>query len=154
MPTPFRYDRRFEFAVPRDELWATLARTEEYPRWWPWLRHLEGDGLEPGAIAHCVVRAPLPYTLRFEVVVDDVVPHERVDARVRGDLEGPARLELEPAGDACAARLVWSLELRDRVLRRVAGVARPAMVWAHDRVIDVGLRSFERRALDGDGHHP
>lgn len=154
MPAPFRYDRRFEFAVAREQLWATLTRTDEYPRWWPWLHHLDGDGLEAGTVAHCVVRAPLPYTLRFEVVVDHVVPHERVDTRVRGDLEGPARLELEPDGDTCAARLVWSLELRDRVLRRVAGIARPAMVWAHDRVIDVGLRSFERRALDGDGQRP
>jgi hypothetical protein len=30
-------------------------------------------------------------------------------------------------------------------------VARPVMEWAHDRVIEVGLRDFERRALNGSG---
>jgi uncharacterized protein YndB with AHSA1/START domain len=154
MPAPFRYDRRFDLAVPRDELWSILLRTGEYPRWWPWLREIDGDGLRPGVVAHCVVRAPLPYTLRFDVVVEDVVPHERIATHVRGDLEGPATLELGSSGPASTARLVWTLELRDRVLRRVARVARPAMVWAHDRVIDVGLGSFEARALNGDGRQP
>jgi uncharacterized protein YndB with AHSA1/START domain len=154
MPAPFLYDRTFELAVPRDELWSILTRTDEYPGWWPWLGHVDGDGLEPGAVAHCVVRAPIPYRLRFEVVVQDVVPRERVDAVVRGDLDGPATLEIRASGDRSTARLVWRLELRDRVLRRVATIARPAMVWAHDRIIDVGLRSFEARALDGDGSSP
>jgi uncharacterized protein YndB with AHSA1/START domain len=155
MPAPFRFDRRFDFGVPREELWSTLARTDRYPEWWPWLRDLDGDGLREGAVAHCVVPAPrpLPYTVRFDVVVGRVVPGERVEADVRGDVSGPATLDLEPRPEGSAARLEWTLELHDRSLRRLATVARPAMAWAHDRVIEIGLRAFERRALDGHGEH-
>jgi hypothetical protein len=151
VPAPFRYDRRFDFDVAPGVLWDTLRRTDEYSTWWPWLRDLEGGGLQEGAVVHCVVQAPLPYALRFDVVVQRVVPHHRVETVVRGDLDGPALLEIAPYGDGSTARLEWTLELRDRVLRPLSSLARPAMVWAHDRVIEVGLREFERRVLDGHG---
>jgi Polyketide cyclase / dehydrase and lipid transport len=148
---PFRYDRRFDFDVAPAGLWDALGRTDEYPSWWSWLRDLEGGELREGAVAHCVVQAPLPYALRFDVEVQRVVPERRVETMVCGDLDGPALLEIEPRGAGCTARLEWSLELRDRLLRPLSSLARPAMVWAHDRVIEVGLREFERRALDGRG---
>jgi hypothetical protein len=159
MPAPFRYDRRFEFDLAPDELWQVLARTDDYQGWWPWLRGVEpgsestaaGTALVAGTIARCAVRAPLPYTLRFDVTLDRIEPGERVDATVRGDLDGPATLKLRPSERGGSwARLVWTLELRDRLLRPLSALTRPAMVWAHDRIIEVGLRDFERRALDGD----
>lgn len=150
MGAPFTFDRRWEFAVPPDDLWATLSRTDEYPDWWSWLREFEADGLEEGAIARCVIRAPLPYALRFSVHVEQAVKPELVDTVIHGDLEGPARLEITPSGPGgSTARLTWALELRDPVLRRLAVLGRPAMTWAHDRVVASGLRQFEQRALDG-----
>jgi hypothetical protein len=86
--------------------------------------------------------------LRLAIGVDRVVANELVDTTVRGDLEGPARLELAASPGGCTARMVWRLELRDTVLRSFAMVARPAMVWAHDRIVESGLRQFERRAID------
>jgi uncharacterized protein YndB with AHSA1/START domain len=150
VPAPFRFDRRFEFAASPAELWSIVQETHRYPDWWSWLRSFDSTGLEPGSVSRCVIRAPLPYSLEITVEVEDVVPEERVQARVHGDLSGPASFELEANGSSgSSARLRWELELRDRVLRPMAKVARPAMVWAHDRVIEIGLREFERRALDG-----
>ncbi len=149
MPAPFVFDRRFELRATPQQLWAVLEQTDRYPVWWSWLRELEGGELREGATARLLVQAPLPYKLRLEVHVDRVVAHELVETRVRGDLDGPARLEVQDAPHGCIARLAWSLELRDSLLRPLSLVARPAMIWAHDRVIEVGLREFERRALDG-----
>jgi uncharacterized protein YndB with AHSA1/START domain len=148
VPAPFRFDRRFDFAIAPDELWSTIVQTKRYPEWWSWLREFEGE-LEEGATARCVIRAPLPYSLRFTIEVTRVVAEELVETRVHGDLEGPASLELTARGDrGSVARLQWELELRDRLLRPVALLGRPAMVWAHDRIVEVGLREFERRALE------
>lgn len=149
MPSPFRFDRAFELDASPEQLWAVLGRTDEYPAWWPWLKTLEGGDLREGAVARCVVRAPLPYTLRFGVAVERIVLHEVISTMVRGDLEGPARLDIEARAGGCTARLAWVLELRDTLLRPLSMFARPAMVWAHDRVIEMGLRDFERRALNG-----
>lgn len=148
MPAPFRYDRTFPLTVSPAELWDVLARTDRYETWWPWLHELEGAGLEPGAIARCVVQAPLPYALRFAVEVVAVTPHERVDTKVTGDLVGPASLAVLPAPGGCDARLTWELHLEDPVLRPLVWVARPAMAWAHDRVVDMGLDQFRERAID------
>ena len=74
------------------------------------------------------------------------VPATRIVTHVAGDLVGPARLEIEPTATGCDARLAWSLELHDPVLRPLATLTRPAMQWAHDRVVDVGLSEFRRRA--------
>jgi hypothetical protein len=42
---------------------------------------------------------------------------------------------------------VWSLELREPWLARLARFTRPVLTWAHDRVITSGVREFERVAL-------
>lgn len=145
---PFRFDDRWVFPVPPAELWAAVSRTERFPQWWPWLRTCESDGLVEGGVAHCVVRAPVPYSLRFDVTVVEVVPERLVDTRVSGDLEGPARLKLADHPDGAEARLTWQLELRDPLLRSASRVARPLMEWGHNWVVDNGVRQFRRLALD------
>ena len=147
VPRPFTFDRSWQFAVPPARLWEVLARTEDYPQWWPWLDRFESNGLRPGATAEFTVRAPLPYRLRVTVAIESLVPADCVEARIGGDLEGPARLEIRPVGGGCEARLVWSLRLRRPLLLRMERVARPAMVWGHDAVVRIGVRQFRRRAL-------
>ena len=150
MATPFAFDRAWEFAVGPEALWATLAQTESYCDWWPWLRELEidGAGLVASSAAHVVIQAPLPYQLRCSVHVEEAVPAERLVATVTGDLAGPARLHLEPNGTGTTARLVWELSVTSPLLRPFSLVARPALAWAHDRIVERGLAQFETYALE------
>jgi len=154
---PFSFDRTFMFAVAPDDLWAVILRTDDFPRWWPWLRALSGDGLVPGGRSACVVRAPVPYTLRFTVAVQDLVPGRLVDAVVDGDLAGPARLEVGADGAGSVARLAWEMELCRPMLRAAARFGRPMMEWGHDWVVANGVEQFLRRALRvhvrHDHHH-
>lgn len=144
---PFRFDRTWVCRVTPAELFSAVSRNERFTDWWSWLRRCDVDGVRAGADATCVIRAPLPYTLRFVVRIDRVEPDALIETSVRGDLVGPARLEIALHSEGCRARLVWSLELRDPVLRRLAVLGRPAMVWAHDRVVEVGVAEFERIGL-------
>jgi hypothetical protein len=144
---PFRFDGRWAFSVPPDELWAALSRTDRFREWWPWLRALESDGLVAGSVSRCVVRAPLAYSLRFQVAVVEVVPGRLVEARVSGDLEGPARLHVDPHEEGSEAQLSWELDLRAPVLHAASRVARPLMEWGHDWVVHTSVRQFRRLAL-------
>jgi hypothetical protein len=144
---PFRFDRSWEFDLAPAALWDVVQRTDDFRHWWTWLRHFETSGLHAGALARCVIQAPLPYALHLDIEVERADAPHVIETYVRGDLDGPARLEIEPRGATSHARLVWDLELRDRVLRQLARVARPAMVWAHDRVVELGVEQFRRRAL-------
>jgi carbon monoxide dehydrogenase subunit G len=143
----FDYDRTFDFAVSRDALWDVLNDTDRYPQWWPWLRSFDAAGLTPGTVAMCAVRAPLPYTLEFRVHIVGVEAGRSIDTRVTGDLEGPARLEIGGVDGASTARLTWSVELCLPFLSAASRVARPMLVWAHDRVVSTGVGQFREHAL-------
>jgi hypothetical protein len=145
----FHFDRTWAFDVPPDDLWEVVNRTHDFRSWWTWLRDFEAPGVHAGAQARCVIQAPLPYALRLDIDVERAERPSMIETYVRGDLDGPARLEIEPSGNGSIARLVWELEVRDPVLRRVARIARPVMEWAHDRVVATGVEQFRRRALDG-----
>jgi hypothetical protein len=153
--TPFRFDRGWDFAVSPEQLWGTFEQTDRYREWWPWLKELhitpaagEDVGLFPGATAQVVIQAPLPYQLHCVVHVDEAEPARRLVARVTGDLQGPARLELSPTATGTSARMAWTLEVQSSLLRPLATIARPALKWAHDQVVERGLVQFESHALD------
>jgi hypothetical protein len=128
-------------------LWRALSATDQYSTWWHWLRRIDTVELSEGSESACVVQGPLPYALRFRVRVVEVDPARLVRAQVYGDLEGPARLEIDPHHDGCTARLVWEVELCPAPLRAMALVGRPLMQWGHDWIVDSGVRQFRRRAL-------
>ena len=140
-------------------MWAALTRTGDYQRWWPWLREFSGDGLVSGGRTTCVVRAPVPYTLRFTVAVTELVPGERIEALVDGDVTGPARLDISALGArrrASQVRLAWEVDLQRPILRAAAAVGRPVMELGHDWVTNTGFEQFCRAALRvevGHDHH-
>lgn len=140
-------ERRFRFDVRPAELWAAMGDLDEYRRWWPWLRTFEGSGLVVGDRWRCVVQPPLPYAVRFAVVIDEVVEGERVAATVSGDVVGTARVEIHGRDDGCDALLVSRLAPAGRVLRGVAAVARPVARFGHDWVLDAAARQFRARAV-------
>jgi hypothetical protein len=144
---PFRFDRTWRFPVPPEQLWAVLNRTDQYPTWWSWLREFDTEGFEAGTNARCVIQSPLPYALRCTIHVDEMRAPNAIVTTVTGDLCGPAQLEVRNVADGCTARLVWSLTPGNPMLRRFAIIGRPAMIWAHDRVVALGVDQFRRRAL-------
>jgi uncharacterized protein YndB with AHSA1/START domain len=150
MASPFRFDRAWHFGVAPGELWNTLAQTDRYREWWPWLRSFtvdDPDALTTGRVARVVIQAPLPYQLHSTIHVDDAARDERLVTTVDGELRGPARLDLRAVEGGTEARLAWSLELQAPLLRTLVFVGRPAMAWAHDRIVDRGLMQFEGHAL-------
>ncbi len=149
MAPPFRFDRSWRFPVTPAALWTTLEQHDRYREWWPWLRELTVDGgaLQVGTVARLVIQAPLPYQLRCSIRVVDACPPDHVVTAVEGDLRGPAQLALSAVGSETDARLTWALALGTPALRSIAFVARPAMAWAHDRIVERGLQQFEAGAL-------
>jgi uncharacterized protein YndB with AHSA1/START domain len=142
-------DRRYRFAVPPEDLWRALGETADYQRWWPWLTSFEADGLVAGGEWRCTVRPPLPYSLRFAIHLDEVVPPTHVTATVVGDIAGHARLVLTPREDGCEVRLTSVLSPGNRVFAVIATMARPIVQRGHDWVLDTGARQFVGRAIGG-----
>jgi uncharacterized protein YndB with AHSA1/START domain len=135
-------DRRYHVAATREAVWARLTATDEYQQWWPWLREFEASGLASGDEWRCRIRPPLPYTLRFTIVLDEVDEPRTVAARIHGDIAGSARVELAERDGGCEIRLTSALSPRGRAARIMAELARPLARRGHDWVLDTGARQF------------
>ena len=142
-----RSDRRYRFSLPPEDLWPLLTDVRSYRTWWPWLHDLDARAFADGERWSCVVRPPLPYSLRFGLSLHDVVAGHGAAAVIDGDIVGDARIELLPTHEGCEVRLVSRLAPSNQVLRSIAAVARPVVERGHDWVLDTGLRQFRSRAL-------
>ncbi len=146
MVRPFRSDRRWTFDVEPEALWTQLVSTDQYTRWWPWLRRFDGIELADGARWRCEVAPPLPYVVRFTIAFDAVEPPHSAVTMIDGDIKGWARLDLLGGpGRTTRARLQSSLRPANPVLVGFGLVARPLVAWGHDWVLDEGRRQFVNR---------
>src|SRR6266566_738424 len=145
------YDGAFWFPVTPDQLWVTVERFDQFESWWRWLRNFRADeaGLVAGNVLHGTVVPPVPYQLRLDVRLQRCCRPRSVDAKIDGDLSGWGMLRLEDANDGTRVAVAWSLEMRSTPLRVAARVAYPLMRWGHDRVVDMAVAGFQRRALSG-----
>lgn len=149
------YRGRFAFDVPPEEIWTSIEHCERFEAWWSWLREfrLEGPGLTAGSVLYGVVSPPVPYTMRIRVLLDRCLAPSRIDATVNGDLEGTARLVLEPtAGGGTSAEVAWTIEMTQLTMRLAARFAHPVMRWGHDRVVDSTVAGLRRHL--GSGGEP
>ena len=142
-----RSDRHYRFGVSRDELWAALTQVDRYRTWWPWLRSFDGHAFVAGERWRCVVKAQLPYTLRFVIALDDVDPARSTRALLSGDIDGWAELALADDGTGSELRLRSELSARSGPARWVGTLAPPLAARGHDWVLDNGIRQF--RAATG-----
>ena len=141
------YRRAYEFPVSPQELWDTIEEVDRFESWWPWLEEfrLDGDSLEAGAVLSGVVAPPLPYRMRIEVELIRCEPPRRMDARIRGDLEGVASLEARPREEGSTVEVAWEVEMMQRPMRLANRMAHPLLQWGHDRVVEITVAGFRRR---------
>jgi len=144
----FTYRRDdYHFGLPPDRLWERIGDVEQFEGWWPWLSEfrLDGDGLSEGSILTGVVTPPLPYRMRIEVELERCDRPRSIDAAVRGDLTGEARLLISPEDTGSRVGMSWTIEMRQPVMRLAARFGRPLLQWGHDRVVETTVASFRRR---------
>jgi hypothetical protein len=137
-------------------MWAIIERFDLYQSWWAWLAGFRADegGLVPGNVLHGTVIPPVPYRLRLEVRLRRCDRPRLIEATISGDLRGRAALRLEAAGDGTSAEMQWSLQMHSAPLRVAAHVAYPLVRRGHDRVVDMAVAGFRRRALPGPARTP
>ncbi len=147
-PPPYLIEYRGSFTLPAapDRVWFDLGRFDQYQAWWSWLRDLrvEGGGLVPGCILDGVVVPPLPYRLHLRITLLHCVPPREIRAALAGDLQGQGWLLLRPVKAGTRADVAWTLEMMQQRMRVVSRVARPFLLWGHDRVVEATLAGFSR----------
>lgn len=142
------YADTFSFPDGPAELWDDVERFDRYEAWWRWLREFRAEigGLVEGNILRGTVAPPLPIRLRLEVRLEQCERPHLIRASVGGDLRGSARVTLQPDGAGTRVDVAWSLAMVREPVRSLARVAQPLARWGHDRVVEMAVEGFRRRA--------
>jgi uncharacterized protein YndB with AHSA1/START domain len=138
---------RYDLPVSPAAVWELISDVGAYRSWWSWLRVFDAGGLESGEEWRCVVQPPLPYLVRFGVVIERADPPHLVQARVTGDVVGTATLALHENESGCTATLSSTLAPGNPLLRMMSRLAAPMARFGHDWVLDSGARQFIARAV-------
>jgi hypothetical protein len=83
--------------------------------------------------------------MRIEVELVRCEPPRRMDARIRGDLEGVGSLEARPREEGSSVEVAWDVEMMQRPMRLANRMAHPLLQWGHDRVVELTVAGFRRR---------
>lgn len=94
------------------------------------------DGL--GGTWRYTFRAPLGYTLAFDLRTRVADPPRVLEVEAVGHLEGFGRWELAPHGQGTLARYRWHVRTVRAWMNWLAPVARPVFAWNHDRIMQRG----------------
>jgi len=150
-PYAIRHDGEELFALTPEELWPEITDVHRFERWWSWLRDadLRPEEVATGAVLLFSIVSPLPHNLRCRVEFVEVLPGERIEALVSGDLKGWATLDIEPIEDGSSVWLRWELEPTQTPMRVLVRIARPLIMRTKDWAIDIALRSFRRNVERG-----
>jgi uncharacterized protein YndB with AHSA1/START domain len=175
IPGAITTTHRYELPLTRETVWSLIGQVDDYRSWWPWLREFSGQGMTVGEEWRCMVQPPVPYLVRFRVVIEQVEAPALVRARVLGDVVGDATLTLEapgePSGEAgssvdhgrsaarngdagaqcdvgCVASLQSTLAPGNTALAVVSRFAAPVARFGHDWVLDSAARQFIAKAVE------
>ena len=139
---------RYDLPLPRQEVWSLISEVSQYRRWWPWLRVFDAAALAEGEEWGCEVQPPVPYAVRFRVLIEHIEAPVVVRAKVSGDVVGEAILSLEDGNAGCRATLQSSLAPGTTALQLVSRFGGPIARFGHDWVLDSGARQFVARAVE------
>lgn len=149
-----RSDRRYRVTAGPAAVWGALTDVDAYRHWWPWVSELDAEAFEAGARWRCTVCPPLPYVVRFGLVLDRVEAPSLVAATIDGDIDGHAEVTVRGLdGAGSEVRLLADLAPASPLLRLAARVAMPVLRLGHDWVLDRGAERF-RAHLDGGTADP
>lgn len=143
-PVVLAFHGRYDFAATPQRVWDEIASVERLEQLWRWLRIVDATHttVTSGTTVHGRVSPPIPWTMAVTVEMDTVVPGERVDATVTGDLVGPASLRIQPDEHGATVAVAWRMAMMQPGMRMAARLSRPLLVWGHDRVVESTVRGL------------
>jgi uncharacterized protein YndB with AHSA1/START domain len=157
---PFHFDERWIVDAGIESVWAVLERVDEWPGWWSGLTAAERIETGPGGVdaedlsvttgsrARLLVRAPIGWSLRFTIEVEEVEAPQLIRFQSEGDLRGEGRWTLTASEGVTTIDAMWCVTTNRTLIRAM----RPLSGLMHALVMRAGERGLQRR-LSGQGCH-
>jgi Polyketide cyclase / dehydrase and lipid transport. len=133
---------QWTLTAPAQRVFEILKDGVRYAEWWrPAYRSTVK--ISEKAVA-CVVRARLPYTLRFTTeLVREETPRE-ILLNSTGELAGTGHWTLQQDGSVTRVRFDWRVRAEKPWMRFFSLILKPLFRWNHDWVMKTGERCLQR----------
>ncbi|MGR9072593.1 MAG: SRPBCC family protein [Gammaproteobacteria bacterium] len=149
----FYLKTEWKIPFPLQITWDAIMQTEEWPRWWKYVKKVEV--LEPGEASglnsvtrfHWTTR--LPYRLTLDLKLTRIETRRLLETAVTGDLTGRGRCVLTAQPDYTAVLFIWEVSPCRSWMNFFSPVARTAFEWNHRQVMLEGEKSLIRRLSSG-----
>ncbi len=135
MPAPyFDLISHWHLPAPRERVWAALTDTPNWPRWWRYVRRVQGAEKR----RRIDWGTPLGYGFTVEVEVIESLAPERLRAVSRGQMQGEGIWLLRENGGYTDVTYVWRVSLPQGWMRWLAPLLAPLFRWNHGAVMRAG----------------
>jgi uncharacterized protein YndB with AHSA1/START domain len=153
MPPAYRFLDRWVVDAPIERVYDAIGDTLGYERWWTdFVIRAEGDAGEPrpGKRNSLLVKAYLPYKVRFGLEVLEAERPRRILSRLSGDFDGTGEWTLKETAEGTEALLDWRPSVNHALIRYLTPVLRPLFRSNHVWAMKHGERQL-REYLAGTG---
>ena len=140
MTPEYRFLDRWLVPAPIERVYDTLGDVAGYGRWWTdFVIEATGDEGEPrpGKRNRLLVKAYLPYKVRFGMEVLEAEKPRRILSRLSGDFDGTGEWRLTETAEGTEAVLDWRPQVNKPLIRYLTPLLRPLFrsnhVWAMKR---------------------
>lgn len=138
----------WRFDVAKESIWNALLRSEDWPKWWPYVLAVEqrapGDVSGIGAVHRYTWKSPLWYTLEFEIRATRIEEPVLLEGLASGDVQGMGRWHLSQEAGVTSVRYDWDVHTTPAWINAVSDLGRPVFRWSHDRVMRAGGEGLAR----------
>jgi len=141
-----RYAGEFWFPAALEDFWRAIEDFDRYQVRWPWLREFRTDasGLVDGNVLRGTIVPPIPYRLHLQVRLHSCERLSVTKADLGGDLGGDATMYFDELEGGTRVRVQWTLLMATAPMRMAALVARPLLLWGHDRIVEMAVAGITR----------
>lgn len=117
--------------------------------WYSWLGDIvtidsfaPDQSLGKGQVYKTCWRGPLPYSLKLDVEIINIVPYSAVSVQTEGDLIGNGVVEFKPDNAGTVITFTWQAQPTRLWMKMLAPFAKRLFEYSHNKLLNEGFRSF------------
>ncbi len=149
----FSLTTTWNIPAPIERCWFCLLDTDNWPNWWSYVDNVvqletgHADGV--GNIYRYYWHTCLPYDLRVEIEVLEIIPFQHIIYTADGDLQGHGKCHFKKNGNQTIIGFDWNVATNKSWMNIISDIAHPVFKWNHHRVMKKGEQSLIERLNSG-----
>lgn len=144
----YRFVSDWQVSGKIEDVFRILQDVERLPIWWPsvYLTVKELDKGHSGGIGRKIdlhTRGWLPYTLKWQMTIEEVEYPHHIALTAEGDLQGKGVWHLKQVGEHVHLRYDWHVQANKGLIKKLSPILKPVFAMNHRWAMKQGETSLK-----------